>query len=148
MLVKGIVAVEPQGPPLENVDSGARARPWGLTHIAMRYEPTITDPSELQVVKDDKLDGPDLVPCWRQREPARKLSNLQTVPVLIVTSEASYHAPYDHCNAAWLTQAGVKTTHIRLENLGLHGNGHMMMVEKNSLQIARYIEGWIRQNVH
>ena len=27
------------------------------------------------------------------------------VPILIVTSEASYHAPYDHCTSKYLTQA-------------------------------------------
>ena len=56
--------------------------------------------------------------------------------MLIVVSEASYHASYDHCTANYLTQAGVRNTMIRLGDVGIHGNGHMMMLEKNSDDIA------------
>jgi hypothetical protein len=54
----------------------------------------------------DKSEGPDLVQCWRQTEPARQLPTLKGVPILIVTSEAGYHAPYDHCTSEYrLTRA-------------------------------------------
>ncbi len=56
---------------------------------------------------------------------------------LIVVSEASYHAAYDHCTANYLTQAGVRNTMIRLGDVGIRGNGHMMMLEKNCDDIAR-----------
>ena len=69
-----------------------------------------------------------------QANPAHKLTRLSGIPILIVTSEASYHAPYDHCTAEWLEQAGVKNSFIRLTDLGIHGNGHMMMLEKNNLK--------------
>jgi hypothetical protein len=65
-----------------------------------------------------------------------------------VTSEASYHASYDHCTVRYLAQAGVKTTFIRLPDVGIHGNGHMMMLEKNSDQIADVIERWLRSMNH
>jgi hypothetical protein len=29
--------------------------------------------------------------------------------------------------------------------MGIHGNGHMMMLEKNSDQIADVIEKWVRK---
>ena len=58
-------------------------------------------------------------------------------------SEASYHASYDHCTANWLTQAGVRNTMIRLADVGVHGNGHMMMLEKNSDDIARVMREWL-----
>ncbi len=48
-------------------------------------------------------------------------------------AEASYHAPYDHCTVAYLRQAGVRTDFIRLADHGIRGNGHMMMMEKNSM---------------
>ena len=73
--------------------------------------------------------------CRRSRRASSP--NVAKVPILIVTSEASYHAGYDHCTAAYLTQAGVKNTLIRLADVGIHGNGHMMMLEKNSDDIAR-----------
>ena len=81
------------------------------------------------------------------QEPARKLVNLQAIPVLNVSGEASYHRPYAHCTAKWLNQAGVKTTFVNLEDVGLRGNGHQMMSEKNSAGIAKFLQGWIEKNV-
>ena len=65
------------------------------------------------------------------------------VPTLVITSEASYHAPYDHCTVAYLTQAGVKPAFIRLPDVGVHGNGHMMMLEKNNMAIAKVMADWL-----
>jgi len=65
------------------------------------------------------------------------------VPTLILVSEASYHAPYDHCTVAYLAQAGVKTTFIRLTDVGVRGNGHMMMLEKNNMAIAGVMASWL-----
>jgi len=67
--------------------------------------------------------------------------------VLIIIAEASYHAPYDHCTAAWLKDAGVRNTMIRLADVRIHSNGHMMMVEKNSDAIAAVIADWLATNV-
>ena len=78
---------------------------------------------------------------------ARRLVNLKGIPILIVVSEASYHAPYDHCTSKYLTQAGVKNTFVRLPDAGIHGNGHMMMLEKNNLQIAALLKSWVEKNV-
>ena len=61
----------------------------------------------------------------------------------MVTSEASYHAPYDHCTVRYLAQAGVKSTFMRLPDIGIHGNGHMMMLEKNSDAIAKAMADWL-----
>jgi pimeloyl-ACP methyl ester carboxylesterase len=85
--------------------------------------------------------------CWLQAEPARQLVHLKGVPILIVTGEASYHAPYDHGTSAFLKQAGVDHTFVRLADAGIRGNGHMMMLEKNNLQIARYFDQWLQGNV-
>jgi pimeloyl-ACP methyl ester carboxylesterase len=149
-LVKGIVAAEPVAPPIENAERGATGpgRQWGVTNLPVHYDPPIKDASELQTVRQDKPDGPDLIPCWIQKEPARKLVNLEGIPVLDVSGEASYHRPYSHCVAKWLNQAGVKTTYVNLEDVGLRGNGHIMMAEKNSAEIARYLQSWIEKNVH
>jgi hypothetical protein len=69
------------------------------------------------------------------------------VPILILVAEASYHAAYDHVTAAYLAQAGVPNTFIRLADLGIRGNGHMMMLEKNSDAIAGVIEGWLKKTL-
>lgn len=149
-LVKGIVAVEPVAPPIENAERGATGpgRIWGLTNLLVHYDPPINEASELQTIRQEKPDAPDLLPCWVQKEPAHRLVNLQAIPVLDVSGEASYHRPYAHCVAKWLNQAGVKTTFVKLEDVGLTGNGHQMMSEKNSAGIAKYLQGWIEKNVH
>jgi len=147
-LVKGIVAVEPGGPPFENAVTGeGKARLWGLTDIPVTYEPPAKTPAELKTVREATPDGPDLAVCWKQADPPRQLTNLKGIPVLIVTGEASYHAVYDHCTSKYLTQAGVKNTHLRLADTGIHGNGHMMMLEKNSDEIAAALHKWITANV-
>ena len=146
-LVKAIVAIEPSGPPFQNATQSVRELAWGLTNIAVTYTPAVTNPADIAIEQQSAADGEDLVKCWLQRSPARKLTHLQTTPVLVVTGEASYHAPYDHCSAAFLRQAGVPATHWRLEQQGIHGNGHLMMLEKNNLLIAERLERWLADNV-
>jgi pimeloyl-ACP methyl ester carboxylesterase len=149
-LVKGIIAVEPVAPPIENAERGATGagRIWGVTNLPIHYDPPISQASELQPIREAKPDGPDLIPCWIQKEPAHRLINLEGIPVLDVSGEASYHRPYAHCIAKWLNQAGVKTTYTRLEDVGLRGNGHQMMSERNSAEIAKYLQHWIERNIH
>jgi pimeloyl-ACP methyl ester carboxylesterase len=148
-LIKGIVAVEPVAPPIENAERGASGsgRAWGLTNLPVHYDPPVQSASELETIREDKPDGIGLIPCWVQKEPARKLVNLQSIPVLNVSGEASYHRPYAHCIAKWLNQAGVKTTFVNLEDVALGGNGHQMMSEANSAAIAKYFQTWIEKNV-
>jgi pimeloyl-ACP methyl ester carboxylesterase len=146
--VKGIVAVEPSGPPFQNaVVNEKTARSWGLADIPLTYAPPVKDPGDLAKVREGKPDGPDLATCWKQADPPRQLVNLVGIPVLVVTSEASNHAVYDQCTSKYLTQAGVKNTHIRLPDRGIHGNGHHMMLEKNNREIAALIHKWLSENV-
>jgi hypothetical protein len=120
---------------------------WGLTNMPITYDPPATRASELQTVRQDKADAPDLIPCIVQKEPARKLVNLEGIPVLDVSGEASYHRPYAHCVAKWLNQAGVKTTFVKLEDVGIRGNGHQFMSEKNSTEISKFFMDWLEKNV-
>jgi pimeloyl-ACP methyl ester carboxylesterase len=147
--VKAILAAEPVAPPVENAERGSTGpgRLWGVTSLPIHYDPPIKEPSELRPVREEKSDGPDLIPCWIQQEPAHKLLNLQGIPVLEVSGEASYHRPYSHCVAKWLNQAGVKATYVRLEDVGLPGNGHQMMSEKNSAGISKFFMSWLDKNV-
>jgi hypothetical protein len=43
----------------------------------------------------------------------------------------------------YLAQAGVESTFVRLPDVGIHGNGHMMMLEKNSDAIAKVMADWL-----
>ena len=156
-LVKGILAIEPNGPPLYEMDltpgagefykDGAPGRAWGVTRMPLNFQPAAATAKDLNLTRQAAADGPDLVRCWVQPEPARQLPNLKGIPILIVVSEASYHAPYDHCTAKFLAQAGVPNTFVRLPQIGIRGNGHMMMLEKNNLEIAAFLTQWTADHV-
>jgi pimeloyl-ACP methyl ester carboxylesterase len=155
-LVKAILAIEPNGPPFHGLEfvgapdwfkEGPIALPYGITSMPLTYAPPVKDASELAIVEQEKADGPDLARCWMQKEPARALPNLQKMPILVLTSEASYHAPYDHCTVNYLRQAGVKPSFIKLADLGIHGNSHVMMLERNNREIAAVIVEWLRQSL-
>jgi pimeloyl-ACP methyl ester carboxylesterase len=154
-LVKAIVGVEPNGPPVHGVEfvgapdwfkEGPVALSYGITSVPLTYDPPVKDASEMKFVKEDKPDGPGLLSCWKQAEPARQLPNLK-MPILVLMSEASYHAPYDHCTVKYLQQAGAKPTFIRLADVGIKGNSHVMMQEKNSKEIAAVIYQWLETSV-
>ncbi len=154
-LVKAILAIEPNGPPFYQVSfigapdyfkQGALALPYGITAVPLNYSPAVTDAKELAFVEEDKADGPGLVKCYVQKEPARKLPNLK-MPILVVMGEASYHAPYDHCTVKYLRQAGANPTFMRLADLGIKGNSHVMMNEKNNKEIAAAIAGWLGKTI-
>jgi pimeloyl-ACP methyl ester carboxylesterase len=155
-LVKAIVAIEPNGPPVYETefkgapdwfaDIGPR-KTSGLGMVPLAYDPPLKRGEALSVVRQGKPDAPGLVRGWLQAEPARKLPNLAKVPILILVAEASYHAAYDHVTAAYLAQAGVPNTFLRLPDIGIRGNGHMMMLEKNSDDIAAVIEGWLKKTL-
>lgn len=155
-LVKGIIAVEPNGPPFYEVSFnggsnwytyGGLGRAYGITRLPLTFSPAITNPAELGPVQQSQADGPNEVRCYTQSEPAHKLTQLAKVPIVIMTGEASFRATYDHCTSKFLTQAGVKNTHVRLENERIHGNGHMMMLEKNNLKIAEVISKLIEKGM-
>jgi pimeloyl-ACP methyl ester carboxylesterase len=154
-LVKAIVAVEPNGPPVRGVEfvgapdwfkEGGVSLSYGITSVPLTFDPPVNDAAELKFVKEAKPDGAGLLTCWQQAEPARKLVNL-TMPIAVIMSEASYHAPYDHCTVKFLRQAGVKPDFIKLADLGIKGNSHVMMQEKNSKEIAAVIYGWLEKSV-
>ena len=145
-IVKAVVALEPAGPPFENaIVTEGPARAWGLTDLPLVYEPPAASPGELGIERQAEPDHPDLVRCWQQKAPARRLANLAGIPVAIVTGEASYHAVYDHCTAKYLAAAGVAVDFIRLETRGIRGNGHMLMLEKNSREIAALVAEWLNK---
>lgn len=149
-LVRAIVSVEPKGPPFgASPMLLAPSNQYGVCHARITYDPPVTDP-EVDLVKVViKADGPGLMDATIQAESPspRKLVNLAHVPVLVLTTQASYHAQYDWCSVEYLRQAGVQTDHIKLEDVGILGNGHMMFMEKNSDEIADVVWGWMKRTL-
>ncbi len=170
-LVKAIVAAEPAGPPVHDVvvrsvqrfdvawENAAKqtdddyyrdnpgVKPYGLTNTPLVYLPAVTPQSKLQFVQQEKPEQRDLARCWRQQEPARKLAVVGDRPIMLLGAEASFYAGYNHCNVEYLRQAGVPVEFIKLADVGIRGNGHMMMLEKNSDAVAQIIVDWLDKAV-
>lgn len=147
-LVRGIVAVEPNGPPFRNEGPASSASPrnFGIAYDRLQYAPPVNDAASFAPKREDRPQADGLAPCTLPSIP-HKLPRLAGIPVMIVTAEASYHAPYDHCTSQFLTQAGVANDFVLLAKQGIHGNGHMMMLEKNNLEIAASIADWIGRHI-
>jgi len=65
-----------------------------------------------------------------------------------VSAEGTYHRVYDSCIPKWLNQAGAKDDFVRLEDVGIHGNMHEMFLDKNSDDVIKFIDGWLRKNIN
>ncbi|KXS94389.1 hypothetical protein AC578_7800 [Pseudocercospora eumusae] len=153
-LVKGLISLEPQGPPIENwngppfqsdYSTTGGARSYGLTSLPVHYDPPVSSAAELNIEMVAARNS-NSSKCYRQVEPARQLVNIAKVPNLLVTSEAGYHAVYDYCTVDWARQAGVKVDYVPLETVGIHGNGHFMFLEQNNLEIAaKVVSTWLEK---
>ena len=155
-LVKGVITVEgggmPRGftavgPPQWFEDAPPPGVTWGIVSVPITYSPAVTDPNQLTFVQESMAVPGKLVRCWVQSSPARQLPNLQRMPHLLVVGEASAASSTNQCVSRYLTQAGVRNTWVNLGDVGIHGNGHMMMLEKNDLEIAAFLASWLVNNV-
>lgn len=155
-LVKALVALEPSGPPVRDViltgngppdwfGDAEDVAPYGLAYTPIEYVPALSDPSELEFVKVEPK-GPDFFGCWLQAEPARRLANMEQTPILVLGGEASFYRPYNYCTVEYLEQAGLSPDFYDLGDMGIHGNGHSMMEEKNSDDVAKIVADWIAAN--
>ena len=136
-LVEAIVSLEPLGPPFRA--DGEFSLPWGLTAAPMTFDPPAASPDEL-------LKAP--AGEWiLQAEPARKLRELAGIPIAIVAAEASLFAHSCPATAAFLEQAGCRVHRIVLSEHGVHGNGHLMMLERNSRDALEPILRWLDDTV-
>lgn len=141
-LVKAIIAVEPLGPPFMEHPNGKLE--YGITAAPLKFSPPLSKEETLQSAEQAAPDKATLG-CKIQAEPARQLPSLANIPVIVITAEASWMAQTGHGVVDFLVQAGVSASHLRLADHGIHGNGHMVMLEKNSDQIAKLIEEWIEK---
>lgn len=146
-LTAGLILLEPMGPPFVNhYPTSGPARPWGVTEIPLTYDPAVADPGVDLVRQTVEAVDAEHVGCILQADhpEPRRLVNLADKPILIITSESSYHASYDYCTANFLRQAGCSLTeHVELGELGVHGNGHMMFLEKNSDEVQNVLRKWL-----
>jgi pimeloyl-ACP methyl ester carboxylesterase len=138
-LVRALVAVEILGPPFVGQPETGMSLPWGLAAAPMNYDPPATDPSDLALTVVD--DGPP--PKVLQTEPARRLPGLAQVPIAVITSETSIFRTFDGHLVDYLNQVGCTPALLRLDDRGLIGNGHGMMLERNNADVLAVITEWL-----
>jgi pimeloyl-ACP methyl ester carboxylesterase len=131
-LVKAIITAEPGG---------------GINNLELTYDPPVTKAADIKTYKEEKGERPGENACVLQQAPVHKLVNLQKMRILDISGNGGYHRIGDACPPKWLNQAGVKTDFVRLEDVGISGNGHEMFFEKNSDVIIKFVEDWIDKNV-
>jgi pimeloyl-ACP methyl ester carboxylesterase len=89
----------------------------------------------------------------------QQLASLAKIPLLIVFADHHADAPepfgsrwttsMQQCRdfAASVSKAGGDVTFMHLPELGIHGNTHMFMLDKNNLQIADLLFDWMDKHV-
>jgi len=72
-------------------------------------------------------------------------SGFAGLPVCVVTGEFDTDHPREADGEVveWLRQAGAKVDYLWLPDLGIAGNGHMVMMEDNADEVAAVILDWI-----
>lgn len=150
-LVKALVTIEPGGPPVYR-DAPFSVGPtfsWGLTRNPITYSPPVSDPTQLTFVRVPINDDPYVTSVFLQdtSKVVHTLPNLAKVPILLLSSPSGYNTLWDPGTDKFLTQAGVPHEWLKLQNIGIRGNGHFSFIEKNSDQVASVVQGWIEKTV-
>jgi pimeloyl-ACP methyl ester carboxylesterase len=152
--IAGMVSIEPGGPQIGNVDTAkvayTRTNPnsWGLTTNKYEFDPPINSPAELKTHLEPSERPGDEVGCYMQDQPVHKLVHFQNMRILSMSAEGTYHRVFDACIPKWLNQAGAKTEFVRLEDVGIRGNMHEMFLDRNSDEVIKFIDGWLRKNIN
>jgi pimeloyl-ACP methyl ester carboxylesterase len=155
-LVKGLLMVEAGSSSFYDVKfvgapdwfkDGELGKPYGLTRAPLTFDPPVKGVEDFKLVRQEKADSPDVVRCHVQSEPYKKLVNFKDIPTLQMSAEASFGAPTAHCNYMFIKSAGVPVDFIRLQDIGIRGNGHFLMLEKNNLEIAKVITDWMDKRI-
>ena len=142
----------------------AGVREYGLTDIPLTFQPPLTQsnlaadnqcedslpplniqqavvsgsygPRRLWLQSDHKYAINTKTMRCRDHLGVRKLSQLQKVKHVVVTSHTSSHAVYDYATVAFMRQAGLDPVWKHLKKEGFFGNGRLMFLETNSDAIA------------
>jgi 3-hydroxyisobutyrate dehydrogenase-like beta-hydroxyacid dehydrogenase/pimeloyl-ACP methyl ester carboxylesterase len=125
-MIAAIVAVEPMGPVFGETP-GIGALDWGLTAAPITFDPPCATAAQVRAADPATL-----------RVPA-----LKGVPVGLVTGETSVFASFASSIVPFLRNAGANVDHLDLPALGIHGNGHGLIYERNSDEVFEVISHWL-----
>ena len=113
-------------------------------------EAALTDPSGVRGIVSIEM------PCSTTYT-AQQLATLKSIPILIMFGDhlgdvkggiANWAASFEGCQTfvKQVTDAGGDAQMMYLPKMGIHGNSHMLMQDKNNLQLADLILAWIDQH--
>ena len=125
-LVEGIVAVEPMGPPFASIPNIGELA-WGLAATPLTFDPPRSTPAEVRDADPTTL----------------RLPNLAGLPIAVVTGETSAFASASPPIIALLKAGGAAAEQIDLPALGIRGNGHGLIYEKNSDAALAPVLAWL-----
>jgi pimeloyl-ACP methyl ester carboxylesterase len=129
LLVKAIASIEPMGPPFAVIPN-IGALKWGATAAPMQFQPSVTSADAVKNAAPGTL----------------KLPSLVGLPILIVTAEASAFSVASLPTADFLNAAGASVELLHLPDVGVHGNGHGLIYEKNSDEALAPVLDWLVLN--
>jgi pimeloyl-ACP methyl ester carboxylesterase len=121
-LALALVAVEPPGPPYVAIP--------GVGRLASAL--AAIDPSGIAGRTDD---GPALDDAW-----ARALAS---VPIAVVTAPESPFRAGSSATVGYLAELGLGVSPLRLEDAGIHGNGHGLIFDSTSTATAEVVRQWL-----
>lgn len=128
--VAAIVAVEPMGPVFGHTP-GIGTLEWGLTAAPIAFDPPRETPDQVQTADPATL----------------KVPALTGMPVALVTGETSTFASFAASIVPFLQTAGAQVDHLDLPALGIHGNGHGLLYERNSDESFEVVAQWLARTV-
>jgi pimeloyl-ACP methyl ester carboxylesterase len=110
----------------------------------------LIDPSGIRAMISIEQPCPDLTPA--------QITALARIPTLVMFGDhlgdvapgiVNWKTTYDGCNAYVdkVKAAGGDITMMWLPAMGIKGNSHMLMQDKNNLQLADLIFGWLDKHV-
>ncbi len=129
-LVAGIVAVEPMGPVFGDTP-GIGSLEWGLTAAPITFAPPLATAAQVRAADPLTL----------------KIPALKGVPVALVTGETSIFASFSSSIIPFLRTAGANVDHLDLPALGIHGNGHGLIYERNCDETFKVVSQWLSTSV-
>ncbi|MDO5538369.1 MAG: alpha/beta fold hydrolase [Desulfovibrionaceae bacterium] len=119
-------------------------------------------PLESALLKPESVKAMVLVEpgtCLRKELTDRQIGTLAQIPLLVVYGDhlegstesagTTWQQRFDDCTAVVerINRAGGRAKLLYPPSMGIHGNSHMMMQDRNNLQIADFLIEWIDQNV-
>lgn len=155
-------AVAPPNPTLTNLSSLSKALKGAIliSHSQSGAFPLQTALLDPAVIKAMVLIEPGS--CENAHLDDKQVAILASIPLLVVYGDhliASTELPAkgagwmqrkDECNVliARFRTSGGRADMFYLPEMGIHGNSHMMMLDKNNLEVAGLINKWLEKNVN